>query len=201
MGRFFLYRIQDPWRQSFLSVNVARYGCFPISHPKCWSFLVGKAASWVPTILGNPHMLFVPWILWVRIISVWSGVALFHWSFSHSFATLRSCLEIEAPCSQNRKGHVASGCLNDVCRLFLVLRIKNRNCKASHLRVWSSSSVNIINISNFHSGNKWYCWWFKNPAPGMYKILGQLGYLLHQRVQDFFHQQYYKCNNNTYRTG
>ena len=37
-----------------------------------------------------------------------------------------------------------------------------------------------------------YCWWFRNPKqpPGMYKRLWILGYLLHQLVQDFFHQQY-----------
>ena len=42
------------------------FGCFlfhggfpPISHPKCWSFLVGGFSPWFlgkPTILGTPHL-------------------------------------------------------------------------------------------------------------------------------------------------
>ena len=52
------------WKFRRITGKVYVYGCFlkwystPISHPKCWSFLVGKPMGLLgkPTILGNPHI-------------------------------------------------------------------------------------------------------------------------------------------------
>ena len=48
----------------------------------------------------------------------------------------------------------------------------------------------------FRKLSEYYCWWFRSPKPppGMYKTLWILGCLLHQLVQDFFHQQYFKLS-------
>jgi len=61
------------------------YGCFlkwwvfpPISHPKCWSFLVGKPMGLLgkPTILGNTHVfvvyVFPTW--WLNNQPSWKNV-------------------------------------------------------------------------------------------------------------------------------